>query len=284
MVWHRTTQTDVRLPRLFLCGSVQAGDCVYLHLRLLYRKRQLCHDADNHQPLTKITVTSSTDVRQPDGTNDSLSIAISPTGEPAPGTLYTVRARCGVASLVKRGQLLSVINTHGTQVCDFWAFNKNDFNEYLSMPHIHTALDNVFPKTGDNLVTNYRQPMMTIVEDTSPGVHDTVIACCDHQRYQQLGCTDYHDNCADNLRMAMMAIGRNPPAVPAPFNLWMNIPIAADGNIQWLPTVCKAGDKMTFRADMDLIAVMSACPQDITPINGHNNAPTELHFRVENPD
>jgi uncharacterized protein YcgI (DUF1989 family) len=216
----------------------------------------------------------------PEGKNDSLSIAISPTGEPIIGKVYTVKARCGVAVVVKQGQLLTVTNTHGSQVCDFWAFVEQNPTEYLSMHHIHTALNSVFPKAGDGLVSNYRQLMMTMVEDTSPGVHDTVIACCDHQRYQQLGCTEYHDNCADNLRMAMMAINRDPPAVPAPFNLWMNIPIAADGRIEWLPTVSAPGDYVTFKAETDLIAVMSACPQDITPINGTDNVPTELHFSV----
>ena len=217
-----------------------------------------------------------------DGENDSLSIAISPSGAPDPGKHYTVPARCGVATVVKQGQLLTVINTHGTQVCDFWTFAESNTNECLSMHHIHTALNSIFPKVGDELVSNYRQTMLSIIEDTSPGVHDTVIASCDHPRYQQLGCTEYHDNCADNLRMAMIAIGKHAPVIPAPFNLWMNIPVAHDGSIQWLPPVSKPGDRMVFRAEMDIIAVMSACPQDITPINGSDCKPTELHFVVDN--
>jgi len=150
------------------------------------------------------------------------------------------------------------------------------------MHHLHTALNSIFPKNGDTLVSNHRQPMLTIMDDTFAGVHDTVIASCDHARYQQLGCTDYHDNCADNLRMAMMAIGYTAPIIPAPFNLWMNIPVANDGSIQWLPPVSKPGDQMVFRAQMDVIAVMSACPQDITPVNGSDCVPTELHFTVQN--
>jgi Domain of unknown function (DUF1989) len=68
----------------------------------------------------------------------------------------------------------------------------------------------------------------TLVEDTSPGVHDTLIAACDLFRYITLGVDEYHDNCSDNLRMAMMAIGLTVPEVPQPFNIWMNIPLAAD--------------------------------------------------------
>ncbi|MES0884388.1 urea carboxylase-associated family protein [Roseibium sp. SCP14] len=221
------------------------------------------------------------DPGQPDGENQSLSVAISADGTPELGKRYMVPARCGVAVRVKRGQLLSVVNPHGTQVCDFWAFCSENIEEYLSMEHLHTSLNSIIPKVGDNLVTNARRQLLTLIEDTSPGVHDTVVASCDHQRYQQLGCTDYHDNCTDNLRMALTAIGLRAPAVPAPFNLWMNIPVDSDGSIQWLAPVSKPGDRMVFRAEMDTIAVMSACPQDITPVNGDDCEPVELHFGVE---
>jgi uncharacterized protein YcgI (DUF1989 family) len=178
------------------------------------------------------------------------------------------------------GQLLSVENTHGTQVCDFWAYLAADMGQFLSMSHCRTWLQSVFPKIGDVLVTNRRQPLLEIIEDTSPGVHDTVMSCCDWPRYQLLGCTDYHDSCADNLRMALAAIGLNMPLVPDPFNLFMNIPIMPDGATSFEPTVLSAGDRFDMRALADCIAVMSACPQDKNPINGHDAMPCELHFSV----
>ncbi|MGB1546293.1 MAG: DUF1989 domain-containing protein, partial [Candidatus Puniceispirillaceae bacterium] len=153
-------------------------------------------------------------------------------------------------------------------------------NQFLSMSHCRTWLQSVTPKTGDILVSNRRQPLLEIVEDTSPGVHDTVMSCCDWPRYQLLGCTDYHDNCADNLRMALAAIGLSAPLVPDPFNLWMNIPITPEGATSFEPTVSSAGDRFDMRALADCIAVMSACPQDKNPINGHDAMPSELHFSV----
>ena len=162
----------------------------------------------------------------PDGSNHSLNSAISADGTAPTGIDHRVPPRCGVAVRVGAGDMLRVINTHGTQVCDFWAFSADNLYEYLSMSHCHTELETVMPKTGDTLVSNRRQPIITICEDDSPGVHDTVIACCDWPRYRRLGCTEYHDNCADNLRMALAAIGFEAPHVPDPFNLWMNIPIA----------------------------------------------------------
>ena len=86
---------------------------------------------------------------------------------------------------------------------------------------------------------------------------------------------------AVHLRMSLAAIGVTPLHVPDPFNLWMNIPIAASGTISWLPPQASAGNSMVMRAEMDIIVVMSACPQDVTPVNGRDCVPTELHFRVE---
>lgn len=75
-----------------------------------------------------------------------------------------------------------------------------------------------------------------------------------------------------------MAIGLKTPAIPAPFNLWMNVPVQADGSTSFAPPVSKPGDQMVFRADIDVIAVMSACPQDVTPVNGVGVAPDILKF------
>jgi uncharacterized protein YcgI (DUF1989 family) len=220
------------------------------------------------------------DPATPDGENASLTSAISADGTPEPGRRYIVPARCGVAVRLMPGQRLTLINTHGTQVGDFWAFNAEDLDEYLSLEHARAYLKSIFPKAGDRLVTNRRRPILTFEEDSSPGVHDTVIAACDAHRYQQLGCEGYHDNCTDNLRMALIAIGERAPAIPAPFNLWMNIPVAPDGSVEFLPPVSRPGDRVVFRAELPAIAAISACPQDMVPINGPDCTPRDLAFEV----
>ena len=216
----------------------------------------------------------------PDGRNASLQSAISPDGTPELGRRYTIPARCGVAVRLAKGQRLTAINTHGTQVGDFWAFNAEAMDEYMSMEHIRVDLRSVFPRAGDRLFTNRRRAILTFEEDTSPGVHDTVMAACDNDRYGLLGCEGYHDNCTDNLRMALIAIGERAPAIPSPFNLWMNIPVTAEGALDFLPTVSAPGDKVVFRAEMPTIAVFSACPQDVLPVNGTDGQIRDLAFEV----
>jgi uncharacterized protein len=215
---------------------------------------------------------------QPCGINDTLQNPISADGIAEPGRLYEVPARQGRAVRLAKGQTIEIINTHGTQVCDTWAFNAANLSEFLSWEHARAWIDKVIPGVGDALVTNRRRAIVTLIEDTSPGIHDTLMAACDLFRYQTLGCNTYHDSCADNLRLALMSIGLSAPEVPQPLNLWMNIPVDRHWRVQWLPPVSKAGDKVRLRAEMDAIIVMSACPQDLIPIN--NLKPLEVHFRV----
>ena len=112
-----------------------------------------------------------------EGTNASLTSAVSNDGTPQIGVRYRIPPRCGVAVRLNTGQVLSVENTLGTQVCDFWAFLAADMKQFLSMSHCRTWLQSITPKVSDLLVTNRRQPLLEIVKDTSPAVHDTIMSC-----------------------------------------------------------------------------------------------------------
>jgi len=196
----------------------------------------------------------------------------------ASASRLTIPARRGNAITLKRGQHIKVINTHGQQVVDTWAFNSADLSECMSMEHTRTALSRIRVHVGDSLVTNQRRPILTLVEDTSPGVHDTLIAACDRYRYALLGCTTYHDNCTDNLAAALAELRLQTPETPSPWNLFMNIPVQADGSLSFEPPVCKPGDYVLLRAELDCVVTFSACPQDMVPINGVACRPTEVHI------
>jgi uncharacterized protein YcgI (DUF1989 family) len=195
-------------------------------------------------------------------------------------TLSVVPARHGRATRLQAGQAIRIINTHGQQVVDTWCFNAEDMTEFMSMEHLHATLGSIFPSQGNALVTNRRRPILILEEDTSPGRHDTVIAACDVHRYAQLGCREYHDNCTDNLYAALAQLGLKAAECPAPLNLWMNIPIDPDGRIVWSEPLSRKGDAVVLRAMMDCVVVMSACPQDMVPINGADCQPTEVHYQV----
>jgi uncharacterized protein YcgI (DUF1989 family) len=192
----------------------------------------------------------------------------------------TIPARRGKAAYLQQGQHVRVINTHGQQVIDTWAFNRNDLSECMSMEHVRTALGCIMVHVGDALVTTQRRPILTLIEDTSPGVHDTLLAACDRYRYELLGCTTYHDNCTDNLVNALAELELVSPKTPSPWNLFMNIPVHSDGRLSFEPPVSRPGDYVLLRAEMDCVVAFSACPQDMVPINGVACMPTEAHFEI----
>ena len=217
---------------------------------------------------------------QLDGTNATIDNPAATAGRVELEKLYVIPERQGRAVRVKRGQVLEVINPQGHQVCDFFALVEGVDDEVLSVEHCRTNLDRIYVRQGDVLVTNRRRPIFELIEDSSPGVHDILVACCDQPRYEQLGVHHYHDNCADNFRMSLIAIGEKLVRVPSPVNIWMNIPVDSEGGFTWEAPVSKAGDYVRLKASLDCIAIMSACPQDITPVNGVGTEPAELAFRV----
>ena len=196
--------------------------------------------------------------------------------------LIEIPARKGKAAFVSQGQSVKLINTHGSQVVDTWAFARHDLKEFMSMEHTRATLVKIMPATGDHLYSNRRRPMLTIKEDTTPGIHDTLMAACDDYRYGLLGCTEYHDNCTDNLAAALYELGLSAPETPSPFNIFMNIPWTEEGALSFDPPASKPGDYLLLEAQMDLVVAFSACPQDILPINGRQCTPVEAHFQILN--
>src|ERR1700676_4496631 len=94
-------------------------------------------------------------------------------------SLIEIPARSGKAAFVAAGQVITVINTPGEQVVDTWDFNRNDLSAFMSNEHTRAHSLHLIPKTGDILRTNKRRPILTLTEDTSGGIHDTLIAACD---------------------------------------------------------------------------------------------------------
>jgi uncharacterized protein YcgI (DUF1989 family) len=194
--------------------------------------------------------------------------------------LQLIPARQGVAVRVRQGQTVKVVNTHGTQVVDTWAFSIDELAEFMSMEHTRAHLLRLRPEVGDALLTNFRRPILTLTEDSSGGIHDTLIAACDRARYQLLGCKGYHRNCTDNLAEAMRSLGLVNPETPSPLNLFMNIPWTPEGRLSFEPPAGKPGGHVCLRAEMDLYVAFSACPQDVLPINGTTGEIRDAHFQI----
>jgi hypothetical protein len=185
-------------------------------------------------------------------------------------SVVEVPAGTGRAVRVTAGDRVRVIDPDGGQVGDVFAFTDA---EHHSASHTRAATSRLFPAIGEHFMTQRRRPILTLVEDTSPGHHDMLIAACDPERYAALGAPG-HRSCAENLREALAAVGHPYSGpTPQPINVFMRIPVDRDGRLQWLAAPTAPGDSISFEAVMDCVVVVSACPQDIAGINAGSLSP-----------
>jgi len=194
------------------------------------------------------------------------------------GVTSTLFGGHGRALEVPKGERVTIVNTFGTQVVDMWSIVSGDGSEYLSLAHTHVHAARLSPRVGDELWSNRRRPIMKFEVDTSPGVHDTLLAACDRERYALLGYVGYHRNCTDNFQQACTEADVPYQTVPDPFNLFQNTPVGKDGRIGADAGQTKPGELVTFLALCDLHVVLSVCPMDLNPING--NKVSDIHVTV----
>jgi len=189
-----------------------------------------------------------------------------------------VPAAKGLAFKVARGQFFAVVDVMGGQVVDFWAIDASDYDHYASPPYTIIHNQSLKLKVGGVLVTNRRLPILTVVAD-EVGQHDLLYPACDQPRYQLYFGVSGHRNCHDNFLEAVAGIdwGSRPVPFP-PFNIFMNTSVESDGRLITADTTSKAGEKIVFRAEMDLLCVTSSCPMDLSVIGGKGI--TEVDIRV----
>ena len=189
-----------------------------------------------------------------------------------------VPAMSGRGVLVQRDQRLKVITPEGAQVGDLFAFVQDDLSETLSPSQTRSILNRFNLVTGRPLYSVRRKPLFLLEEDTV-GVHDLLAPACDHLRYLEDFGADSHPNCRNNLSSALEELGYSLPGYPDPVNLFQNTPISdLKGTRETRESLAKPGDHVLLRAMEDLVVVVSACPQDMTILNGGN--PKDLLLEV----
>lgn len=193
-----------------------------------------------------------------------------------------VPARHGAGVTLAAGEHVRITDLEGSQPVDFWAFTTADPKEFLSCQHTKPSIEKLFPRVGDATYSNRRRPMLTLVADTSPGQHDMEFAACDPARYRELGCTEHHRSCAENLSLVLAELGLDPELAPQPWNLFTNFFINPDGTFTIKAPESKPGDHVVLRALMDLHVVVSACPQDMNLTCG--GRPTDILLEIGDPD
>lgn len=180
-----------------------------------------------------------------------------------------IPARSGLALTLRGGETLRVIDIEGSQACDLVCFNLEDLAECLSPARTRLWHWRLRISTGDRLISNRHRPMMTMTEDTA-GVHDLLLPSCNRRLYTDFFHVDPRDGCFELLVQALAPHGVSADLVPDPFNLFTNTGVEGEREMVIRPSASRPGDHVDLRADMDLLVGLTACPEDITVINGGN--------------
>ena len=175
-----------------------------------------------------------------------------------------IEPQCGTAFELRTGQTLRVIDPLGEQVADLTAFAANQPAEWLSSGRSIDYNNTIYLTTGHRLYSNRSRVMFTIGAD-SVGRHDFLYTPCSAEMFRLLyGSSDGHPSCFDNLARALAAYGIEPDRIPTTFNIFMNVTIAAGGELTIRPPASAAGDRLELRAEMDLVVGLTACSAELS--------------------
>jgi uncharacterized protein YcgI (DUF1989 family) len=179
-------------------------------------------------------------------------------------TAGRLEAQTGTAFELARGRLLKVIDPEGEQVSDLIAFNRADKSEWLSSGRSIDYANTIYLTTGHILYSNRSRPMLTIAQD-DVGRHDFLLTPCSPETFQIIYKNEsYHPSCFENLHTHLARFGIAPDSIPTTFNIFMNVEVKADGGLAILPPRSRAGDSVTFRAEMDLVVGLTACSAEMS--------------------
>ncbi len=186
--------------------------------------------------------------------------------------------RTGTGFVLEAGQRLTVVDPFGGQVSDFFAFSASDQREWFSSGRTIDYANSIYPVQDTILYSNRSRPMATVVEDTC-GRHDILLTPCSQQTFDLLypefdGAP--HPSCFDNLCRALEPFGVEPDQIATTVNIFMNVWTDQSGELHIDPPTSVAGDRITFRAEIDLHVGLTACSAEKS--NGGVCKPIDYSF------
>ena len=191
-----------------------------------------------------------------------------------------VPARAGWSREIKKGQILRMIDLEGKQAVDFLCYNARDYEDRYAAADTMKINGNIFIENKTVIYSIGCNPMFTVVADTL-GKHDTIGGCCsdaiNRKRYNAPG----QPTCRQNFLDQLGKWGMGPRDMVANMNFFMYVPIGPNGEMDMGPSISRPGDYIDLRADMDVLAVISNCPQINNPVNDFN--PTPMRVIVSEP-
>jgi uncharacterized protein len=190
---------------------------------------------------------------------------------------HYIAAEAPFSTVVKRGQILRIEDTFGQQAIDTLFYNADDFSERYSSQDTMREQGAAYISTGTKILSSEGRVMATMTADTC-GRHDTSAgACsCESNTVRFGHYTKYLHACRDNFVLEVSKHGMSKRDVVANINFFMNVPIEPSGEMTIVDGISAPGDYVELKAEMDVLLVISNCPQINNPCNGFDPTPVRV--------
>lgn len=188
-----------------------------------------------------------------------------------------VPARAPWLCPVAAGETLRIVDLEGNQAVDFLIYSAADDAERYSAQDTVAAQGNLFLREGTVLLSNEGNAMMTIAA-SAVDYHDTIGgACsCESNTLRYGHHTKHQHACVENFLEANLTQGRGKRDIVSNINFFMNVPVEEDGTLGIVDGISAPGLTVDLKAEMDVIVVVSNCPQINNPCNGFNPTPVRM--------
>ena len=192
---------------------------------------------------------------------------------------HVIPAHAPWSGVISKGQYFRIIDTEGQQAVDTLFYNAHRTDERYSPQDTLLTQAMAYVSTGTAIMSNEGNAMLTVTDDTS-GMHDTSVGCCSREanvvRFGEH--TRYEHACRENFLYELAKYGLNKRDLVPNLNFFMCVPVQPDGTIAVVDGVSKPGSYIEMRAEMDVLCVISNCPQINNPCNGFDPTPVQVQI------
>ena len=187
---------------------------------------------------------------------------------------HYVPAQAPWSGLVRKGETIRIVDSFGQQAVDTLFYSAADYSERYSAQDTLRVQGSAYVGVGTRLISNEGNVMATVVAD-SCGRHDTSAgACsCEANTVRFGHDTKYLHACRENFVLEVSKYGMGKRDIVPNINFFMNVPVAPSGELAIVDGLSKPGDYVELVAEMDVLCVISNCPQINNPCNGFNPTP-----------
>ena len=192
-----------------------------------------------------------------------------------PNQPIIVDAKQPWSGLVKRGQVLTIKDTHGQQAVDFLCYDADNTADRYSATNTVKVQGNVYVGNGTVLYADSGKPLLTVIEDTV-GRHDTIYGCCSNPNNKLRYDVETTESCYTNFTQELQKHGMDVTSIVPNVNWFMSVPVLGDGSAGVAEAALKPGSYVKLRAECNVLAVLSNCPQMHNPCNGFKPTPIEV--------